>query len=220
MSGPLSRRRNKLAPDPDVRCAILTAASQSVHDQGVRGLSIATVLERAHLSTRAFYRHFESKDHLVAAVFLELARLETQRLRGKMADTTSPVEAVVAWIDGRLDLVFGENTGFDLRRPFLEAQWSASSAPELVSPAYSVILEPLVEQLRRGLELGVFQDIMPVAAAKSIHGVLWASTQRQWATRHWDRTEVRERALRFCLRGLGVAPEAIEEITRCAVVGL
>lgn len=92
--------------------------------------------------------------------------------------------------------------------------------PELVSPAYSVILEPLVEQLRRGLELGVFQDIMPVAAAKSIHGVLWASTQRQWATRHWDRTEVRERALRFCLRGLGVAPEAIEEITRCAVVGL
>ncbi|WP_308204584.1 TetR/AcrR family transcriptional regulator [Mycobacterium heidelbergense] len=198
----------------------MTAASQSVHDQGVRGLSIATVLERAHLSTRAFYRHFESKDHLVAAVFLELARLETQRLRGKMADTTSPVEAVVAWIDGRLDLVFGENTGFDLRRPFLEAQWSASSAPELVSPAYSVILEPLVEQLRRGLELGVFQDIMPVAAAKSIHGVLWASTQRQWATRHWDRTEVRERALRFCLRGLGVAPEAIEEITRCAVVGL
>ncbi|BBZ48953.1 hypothetical protein MHEI_06700 [Mycobacterium heidelbergense] len=191
-----------------------------MHDQGVRGLSIATVLERAHLSTRAFYRHFESKDHLVAAVFLELARLETQRLRGKMADTTSPVEAVVAWIDGRLDLVFGENTGFDLRRPFLEAQWSASSAPELVSPAYSVILEPLVEQLRRGLELGVFQDIMPVAAAKSIHGVLWASTQRQWATRHWDRTEVRERALRFCLRGLGVAPEAIEEITRCAVVGL
>ena len=54
---------------------------------GVRGLSIAAVLERAQLSTRAFYRHFDSKDQLVAAVFLEMARVEMRRLRTKMANT-------------------------------------------------------------------------------------------------------------------------------------
>jgi AcrR family transcriptional regulator len=183
-----------------------------MHDQGVRGLSVAAVLERAQLSTRAFYRHFESKDQLVAAVFLDLARLETQRLRAKMADTADPVEAVVAWVDGRLELAFGENTEFGHRRLSLEAQSKAFSSPEMVAPAYTAILEPLIEQLERGLQLGVFHDIVPATAAKSIHGVVWAGTQRQWATHRWDRSVVRERALRFCLRGLGVAPDRIEQV--------
>src|ERR1700758_5842782 len=83
-------------PDPDVRRTIVAAASKSVREHGVRGLNVATVLEKAQLSTRAFYRHFESKEQLVAEVLLEIARVETLRLRTKMANTTSPVEAVAA----------------------------------------------------------------------------------------------------------------------------
>jgi AcrR family transcriptional regulator len=213
MTSSLTRRRNKLAPDPDVRYAILAAASKSMNDHGVRGLSVAAVLERAQLSTRAFYRHFDSKDQLVAAVFLELARMETQRLRDKMANTADPVEAVVAWVDGRLELAFGDSAELGARRLVLEAQSKEFSSPEMVAPAYGAILEPLIEQLERGLELGVFEDIVPVTAAKSIHGVVWAGTQRQWASHRWDRAVVRERALRFCLRGLGVAPHTIERVT-------
>src|ERR1700756_1876139 len=137
MSAPLSRRRNKLAPDPDVRCAILDAASRSMDDHGVRGLSVAAVLERAQLSTRAFYRHFESKDQLVAAVVREGARGATQRLRRKKAKNTGPVGGVFAWIGGRLDRVVDENTEFNLRRPpGLGAQSKALSSSEMVSPAY------------------------------------------------------------------------------------
>src|ERR1700721_560324 len=106
MTRPATRRRDKLAPDPDVRRAILVAASESIREQGVRGLSIAAVLERAQLSTRAFYRHFESKDELVAAVFLESARAERRRLQRRMAAAPTEIEAVAAWIDGRLDLAF------------------------------------------------------------------------------------------------------------------
>lgn len=214
MSAPLSRR-NKLAPDPDVRWAIVDAASRSIHDQGVRGLNIAAVLERAQLSTRAFYRNFESKDQLVAAVFREVARGETQRLRRKMANTAGPVGAVAAWIDGRLDLVFDENTELSLRRhPGPAAQSKARSSCEMISPAYAAILEPLIEQLQRGLELGAFKDIVPMTAARSIDGVVWAGASLQRSTDHWDRSDVRERALRFCLRGLGVAAEIIEQVAR------
>nr|WP_325432471.1 TetR/AcrR family transcriptional regulator [Mycobacterium sp.] len=213
MNHTVTPRRKKLPPDPDVRRAILDAASKSVREQGVRGLSVATVLERARLSTRAFYRHFDSKDQLVAAVFLEMTRSEVLRLKTKMSAATDPIEAVAAWIDGRLDLAFDEDIKAELRHVSLEAQSKVFSAPEMVTPAYGAILEPLVEQLRRGLELGVFKDIIPATAAKSIHGVVWAGTQRQWATNHWDREEVRQRAVRFCLRGLGVAPHIIEELT-------
>ena len=208
----VARRRNKLAPDPDVRRAIVAAASNSVREQGVRGLSIAAVLDRAQLSTRAFYRHFESKDQLVAAVFLEMTRVEVLRLRKKMEAAATPVEAVAAWIDGRLDLAFDESVKLAQRQVSLEAQSKVFSSPELVSPAYTAILEPLVEQLQRGLELGAFQDIVPLTAAKSLHGVVWGATQRQWATGHRESAEVRERALRFCLRGLGVVPDTIAQI--------
>jgi AcrR family transcriptional regulator len=206
-------RRKKLAPDPDVRRAIVDAASKSVREQGVRGLSVAAVLERAQLSTRAFYRHFDSKDQLVAAVFLEMTRSEVVRLRDKMAGASDPIEAVAAWIDGRLDLAFDEDIKAELRQVSLEAQSKVFSTPDMVAPAYGAILEPLIEQLQRGLELGVFKDIVPAVAAKSIHGVVWAGTQRQWATKHWDRDDVRDRAVRFCLRGLGVAPQTIEQVT-------
>lgn len=211
-SRPVTPRRNKLAPDPNVRRAIVAAASKTIRDQGVQGLSVAAVLDRAQLSTRAFYRHFESKDQLVAAVFLEVTRNEVLRLRTKMAAAATPPAAVAAWIEGRLDLAFDENIESELRQVALEAQATVSSSPELVSPAYNAILEPLIEQLQRGLELGVFQDILPAIAARSIHGVVWAHTQRQWATGNWALADVRERALRFCLRGLGVAPETIAQI--------
>jgi AcrR family transcriptional regulator len=211
MSAPVTRRRNKLAPDPDTRRAILAAASDSLSEQGVQGLSIAAVLQRAELSTRAFYRHFESKDQLVSAVFLEMARTEKRRLRRRMAAAGGPVEAVAAWIDGRLDLAFSESIKSDLRRMSLEAQSQGFASPELIQPAYAEMLEPLIDQIQRGLEQGAFRGVDPMSAAQSIQGVVWASTERQWATGDCERAEVRQRTLRFCLRGLGVSAATIEE---------
>jgi hypothetical protein len=73
------------------------------------------------------------------------------------------------------------------------------------------MLTPLIEQLERGLEHGEFHDIDPITDAQSIQGVVWACTERQWATGKSERADVRERALRFCLRGLGVATETIHQ---------
>lgn len=205
-------RRNKLGPDPDVRRAILAAASKSVREQGVQGLSVAAVLEHAKLSTRAFYRHFESKDQLVAAVFLEMTHAEVLRLRTRMGAAANPVEAVVSWIDGRIDLAFNDNIRPELRQVPLEAPSKLFNPPGLIPPAYNAILEPLIEQLERGLDLGVFHGIVPASAATSIHGVVWAATPRHWTTGHHKRAEVRDGTIRFCLRGLSVAPETIQEI--------
>jgi AcrR family transcriptional regulator len=211
MSAPATRRRNKLPPDPDTRRAILAAASETLREQGVHGLSIAAVLQRAELSTRAFYRHFESKDELVSAVFLEMAIAEKRRLRRRMAAAGGPVEAVAAWIDGRLDLAFNESIKSDLRHMSLEAQSQSFASPELIQPAYAEMLEPLIDQIQRGVEQGAFRDVDPMSGAQSIQGVVWASTERQWSTGDCERAEVRQRTLRFCLRGLGVAAATIEE---------
>lgn len=203
---PRARRRDKLAPDPAVRREILVAASKALREQGVRGLSIATVLQRAGLSTRAFYRHFESKDELVAAVFLETARIEKRRLRRRMAAATTEVEAMAAWIDGRLDLAFDEKVGSDLRRLSLEAQSQTLASPGLIQPAYAEMLAPLVETLQRGLRSGVFRDVEPLTFAQFIHGVVWVGIDKQWTTGECERDGLRQRILHFVLRGLGAQP--------------
>ena len=179
-----------------------------MREQGVGGLSIAAVLKRANLSTRAFYRHFDSKDELVATVFLESARVEKRRLRRRMATVTTQIEAVAAWIDARLDLAFDDSIESDLRRLSLEAQ---SQSPGLVRPAYVEMLTPLREALERGLRDGVFHHINAVTDAQFIHGVVWAGVNQQWATGDCDREDLRRGILRFCLRGLGVTAEAIAQ---------
>jgi AcrR family transcriptional regulator len=202
VSAPRTRRRDKLGPDAAVRREILTAASTVLREQGIGKLSVGAVLERAALGTRAFYRHFDSKDDLVTALFLELARAEERRLRRRMAAAATEVDAVAAWIDGRLDLAFGDdNIRSDLRRLSLEAQLQS---PALVQPAYAEMLKPLSAALERGLRAGVFHHIDPVTDAQFIHGVVWAGINQQWATGDCDRKDLRGRMLRFCLRGLGV----------------
>lgn len=185
----------------------MDAATATLREHGVAGLSIAGVLDRSALSTRAFYRHFGSKDELVAAVFLETARAETLRLRGRMRSAATEIEAVMAWIDARLDLAFDADVGLELRRLSTEAQ-AQTLIPGLVQPAYAEMLKPLIEALERGVAAGVFDDIDPGSDAQFIHGVVWAAIDRQWTTHDGacleDRGEVRRRIVQFCLRGLGV----------------
>jgi AcrR family transcriptional regulator len=164
------------------------------------------------LGTRAFYRHFDSKDELVAAVFLDSARAETRRLRRRMDTAATEIAAVVAWIDARLDLAFDDDIRSDLRRLSLEAQAQSLGSPSLVQPAYAEMLEPLSEALQRGLQRGVFRGADPVTDAQFIHGVVWAAIDRHWTTADGARGDIRERILGFCLRALGVAPEAITQV--------
>jgi hypothetical protein len=127
-----------------------------------------------------------------------------RRLKRKMAAASNPADAVVAWIEGRLDLAFNDQIRSDLRQMSLEAQTQMFASPELVSDAYGAILKPLVEQLEKGRAAGIFPDIDPAADALSIHGAIWASVERQWATGDCDQREVREQVVRFCMRGIGV----------------
>jgi AcrR family transcriptional regulator len=208
---PRAGGRRKVDPDPQTHAVILAAATEVVRSEGVQALSIARVLSRTQLGTRAFYRHFESKDQLVAAMFLEMAGAEVVRLEQGMSDF-DPVRAVTAWIDGRLELAFNQQIRSDLRQMSLEAQNQMVAAPELVAPAYREILRPLVDQLTRGKNLGMFAEIDPEGEALSIHGVVWTNIERHWATSRRAPSEIRRRVQSFCLRGLGVAPEAIAAV--------
>jgi AcrR family transcriptional regulator len=207
--GATTRRRKKLEPDPAVSARIVDAGVDVVQEHGVAALNLTAVLTRTNLSTRAFYRHFESMDDLIRAVFVHLARAETERISIRMAAAGNPAEAVSCWIDARLDLAFDQPNTAGQRYASQEAESLVFASPDKVSASFEVILRPLVEQLEIGLKTSLFDNIDPAADAEAIHGVVWASVRRHWDAGSESGDDVRRRVKQFCLRGLGVSTEVI-----------
>ena len=118
-------------PQPDV-----------VREEGVRGLSRgAGARPRAveHPGVLPAFR-FEGCSWC-RRCFSRWRGWRRRRLKRKMAAAADPSEAVVAWIDGRLDLAFNDRIRSDLRQMSLEAQSQMFAAPELVGDAYAEILQ-------------------------------------------------------------------------------
>jgi AcrR family transcriptional regulator len=211
--GAVTRRRKKLEPDPAVSASIIDAGVDVVHEHGVAALNLTAVLARTNLSTRAFYRHFESMDDLIRAVFVHLTRAEMARIRTRMAAAGNPAEAVSCWIDARLDLAFDQPNTAGQRHVSQEAESLMFASPDNVSASFELLLGPLIEQLEIGLRTSLFDNIDPVADAEAIHGVVWANVRLHWDAGSESGDDVRRRVKRFCLRGLGVPDDVIARHT-------
>ena len=61
--------------------------------------TVADILREADLSTRSFYRHFESKDQLLCALVTARGRGGGARLRAKVDAAGEPAGRADAWID-------------------------------------------------------------------------------------------------------------------------
>ena len=66
-----SKRRKRLYHHGDLRTAILAAAGQLLEKKGIEALSLREVARRAGVSHNAPYRHFPSRESLLAALAAE-----------------------------------------------------------------------------------------------------------------------------------------------------
>ena len=66
---------------------------------GYTDAAVADILREANLSTRSFYRHFESKDQLLCALYRREADAAAARLNAKVDAAADPRAALDAWID-------------------------------------------------------------------------------------------------------------------------
>src|SRR5688572_9438746 len=84
--------------------ALVDAGLEVLARRGEAKLTVAEVLSEAHLSTRAFYRHFRSRDELVLAVYEHESERTGDRLAERVAAAPDPAAAVRVWIDETLTL--------------------------------------------------------------------------------------------------------------------
>jgi AcrR family transcriptional regulator len=209
-SVPKESRKGPTTSSRDDESELLIAvARQILLNKNGSGFTLNEVLEESGLGTRAFYRHFASKDEVALAVFAEEAEREAKRLNNRMRDASDPIEGVMAWIDARLELGFDQRLAASLRPLTEEAVRASRQFPSQLEPAFNRTLEPLIEQLTRGMTTGVFKGIEPVADAKAIHHVVSGVVEQRWMGFPLPRRETRGQVMRFCLCALDVDPAQV-----------
>jgi AcrR family transcriptional regulator len=184
---------------------IVRAAYELIQRDGSRETSVHDVLHAAGLSTRAFYRHFRSKDELV----LEMYRVDCDRvnatLAAAVASAPDPIAALEAWVDQNLAVVYDARR---LRHAVVLSSAEVSSAAgfnEVKNDGLAAQRAPLVELLREGREQGVFPLADPETDALAIQAVVGAHMRARLDRDQVARTraDAREHTVQLFCRALG-----------------
>lgn len=153
---------------------IMHAAYELIERDGPKETSVHDVLDAAGLSTRAFYRHFRSRDELV----LEMYRVDCARVNATLATAVAaapdPAAALAVWIDQNLAVVYDARR---LRHAVVLSSVEVSSAEGFTDVKNAGLAEQrasLVALLHDGLAKGVFPDADPETDALAIQAVVGA----------------------------------------------
>lgn len=192
--------------DPGERSRIIEAAHRCLVDSDGGGLSVTGVLTAAGLSTRAFYRHFGSKDALLLAMFRRDSDRVHAELTAAAAAAPTPPEALRAWIFGLLSLTADSHRRRVLVMSCGELMSTAGYAAERarMAAAHHAVVAEILE---RGRADGSLPWADPDADAWTITAALSAAFQEQMAqaTTHGDgdATRAAEQVTDFAFRALG-----------------
>jgi len=184
---------------------IVRAAYELIQRDGSKETSVHDVLRAAGLSTRAFYRHFRSKDELV----LEMYRVDCDRVNATVAAAVAtaadPLAALEAWIDQNLAVVYDARR---LRHAVVLSSAEVSSADGFTDVKNAGLADqraPLVALLRDGLAEGVFPSAEPETDALAIQAVVGAHMRARLDRdpAALTRAEARQHTLDLFRRALG-----------------
>lgn len=154
---------------------LLDAAVEVMSRQGGNGRArVADIVAASGLSNDAFYRHFRSKDALVAALVEDGSQRLASYVAHQMGKAGTPQEQVRRWVQGILSQAYGETAAITLAVLGNGRRSGWGGAPAEHDPA-----APLAELLQGPLrQLGT-----PDAALRSIllaHAVLGVMEDHLW----------------------------------------
>lgn len=185
---------------------LLDAAMAVMGRNGYVDASVADILSEANLSTRSFYRHFESKDQLLCALYRREAENAATRLNAKVNAAPSPRAALDAWIVEILSL--GQNRAKAARVRVLGSPGAmrAEGYAEEMHHASKLLMAPLEALLAAGAADGSFPLADPAADAHMIRSVVWVAAGLTISSNGTtSRSDTTRQVRSFCARALGAA---------------
>ena len=196
-------RPRRFSPDAELQL-ILDAAMTVMRRAASADANVTEILEEAGLSTRAFYRHFASKDDLLRKMARREAERAAARLATRVAAVGSTLGKLEAWVDEMLSF------GYDRRKAVRVALLSSEAAQRAADDSErrrvrEAMSAPLVTVLSFGRGDGTFPSALPDSHARSIQALVGGLLQASVAgTPVWTtQAEAVAEVLRFCLPALG-----------------
>ena len=185
----------------DERERLFRSTLRVLRRNGYAGAQVSDILADAGLGTRAFYRHFGSKDELLVALFQDNAARTRAQLEERLRQAGSPTEALVAWIDELLDLAYDQRRASRAR--LFHSGASQAAFGDVGERALDDLYAPLREVLAAGQASGDFPAADLEHDAGAIHALVWRFF---WSAVRGDpvasKDEAREVVLRFVLGAL------------------
>jgi len=182
---------------------LLDSALVVMERNGYVDAAVADILREADLSTRSFYRHFESKDQLLCALYRREAESAAARLQAKVEAAPNPRAALDTWIDEILS--FGHHRTKAARVAVLGSPGAmrAEGYAEETRRAAALLMAPLQTLLTDGVADGTFPLADPDADAPLVQSVVWAAAGLNPTREKLPRAEASRQVRSFCERALG-----------------
>jgi AcrR family transcriptional regulator len=180
---------------------LLDAALEVMRKSGTTSRPrVADVVAASGLSNDAFYRHFPSKDALVAAILED----GTERLRSylahQMAKEVTPQDKVRRWVEGVLSQAADE----DIAATTLAVLWNGGSLGEGPTAGRPSASGPLATLLREPFgELGSADPDLDASLAA--HGAVGKLSDYLWERVRPTRAEI-DHVADFCLAAVTARP--------------
>jgi AcrR family transcriptional regulator len=185
------------------RRMVMDAALRVMARSGYADTSVGEVLSEAGLSTRAFYRHFDSKQDLLVALMQRDTLAVGRSLEQAVKAAGEPVAAIGAWLDAYLDVFYEPRRAARVEFFSSSAMRAAYPMGDAVREIRTIHCRPLIEALRAGHGEGSLVSPTPEADAYSLYALVGAAVDRRDG-RFRDRAAAREHVMRFAWPALGL----------------
>ncbi len=168
---------------------------------------MTSILRSAGLSSRAFYRHFLSKDDL----FLALLRQECEAVIAqvdRIADAAvgSPADQLADWIAAMFDIIVDPQQRLQLTVIDSDEVRAAKGYREMRERLHAERESSLAEILRRGRRDGSFPLAEPEIDAVAVNALVSRLLVRQTTDDPQARKQAEVAVLDFALRAVGAVP--------------
>lgn len=141
---------------------------------GYERATLDEILGECGLGTRAFYRHFQTKDELLLVIYRLEADAAVRRIAKRVAADDDPLVALAAWVDDLLSIAFDSKRSSRAKMLWSDGARGATGYHDEHQRSMSLFAAPLVPVLEAGLRSGVFPRADPEADARTINAIAWS----------------------------------------------
>jgi AcrR family transcriptional regulator len=201
---PRSPGRPRLYEPDAERDRILAATLEVLRRNAGEEATVADILWEAGLSTRAFYRHFETKEDVVRSLYERDAESFGSHLRRRVDAAVDPPSALSTWVGEMLGLIYDRRRAERVSALSSPMVFRVVAGTRVQQLGNDLLVLPLRSVLEDGLALGSFPDAEPELDVHTINAITWEAIN--WArtgTIKLSRREASEHVLRFSRAALG-----------------